>query len=1007
MSVIGLAPKNFDTVTLQVNPKRMFASSSVGVTGSIYVYAQRSDIEKDADYTVEDADNVYFGADNLTTILETLKAMGLLPDPIPDGTDISTLLENYLELVKIQGPASRKQQQVEIALSRPTPNFSSASLAKNNIRKILYEDYKHQYHNLNWAYTNYNSLNFFTSSLNAAHGLHESLSDPTNGTALIYPAFTSSVATGGVFAAPYRTISSGFNFEFWINPRYNDLDHTGHFKAGTILHMSSCYAVSLVTGSERDLENKPSRFKLLLQLSHSAEIAPSSVTLGAANNSGGTTRSFPNDLIFESSASLKHNHWHHISINWDTQTNRRMGSFVIDGNVDSKFFIPSKSLNVTTTFAVKRPSNNYRSDPDALFLGNFYEGPNNSVEGNQIADFFNSRVARGEGIIQATPATADPSNFGFRHDLRAEVHEIRIWNRGFRSQFGPSHSTLNRQSLSQVSAYIVKGKTNVSTRPRGFDENDFSTWATLLFYLPVLFVKESPYRYIPITPFYNAGTVPLKMKTGMPIQTTIDPFNAPLSLTNNILQINLQNFVRNFACEGLPNLRKGIYPRLYNLTASINQEGNWPTTEASPSGGTYYSDGFGTWISRPAGLAGPYALPYHTLLGMGDSSNLPATVERVAKANGLLMPNDNGYFRPDFNLLLTGSITRQLGLTNEQQHFLDYTTQYLKPLSGSMLDKYTTDAGYLDLSLINLGELMWQPPGNKMLQRYNMLLKQSGLPELSDAEKWANLSSLAGPTPFLTNLFPVGFISGLGYGPNPDDALIGFEKKGGIITSVGYELLDTSSNMVTFFIIPQLYYGDRVRKKSMTITGRVGLVKSTVNADFKNTLSVTLKDDGHGNIYRADCKTPHATWNNVGDIIYEEGLAVIKSPHLYTLGRNGAQFSEIIGFLPGDETPGEGGGGTQIAPGEQFRLEFEGERNVHVLEVMIPAPAHMFASSSNPTYESLLPSDHVSDENLNFTYITSLNFHDDNFNIIARTNLAQPVIKRDNDKLFFRVKIDF
>ena len=32
---------------------------------------------------------------------------------------------------------------------------------------------------------------------------------------------------------------------------------------------------------------------------------------------------------------------------------------------------------------------------------------------------------------------------------------------------------------------------------------------------------------------------------------------------------------------------------------------------------------------------------------------------------------------------------------------------------------------------------------------------------------------------------------------------------------------------------------------------------------------------------------------------------------------------------------------------------------------------------------------------------------DENMNVIARTNLAQPVTKRETDKFMFRVKVDF
>jgi len=42
-----------------------------------------------------------------------------------------------------------------------------------------------------------------------------------------------------------------------------------------------------------------------------------------------------------------------------------------------------------------------------------------------------------------------------------------------------------------------------------------------------------------------------------------------------------------------------------------------------------------------------------------------------------------------------------------------------------------------------------------------------------------------------------------------------------------------------------------------------------------------------------------------------------------------------------------------------------------------------------------------------FVYITGLNFHDENLNVIMKTKFAQPVIKRNGDKILFRIKFDF
>ena len=79
----------------------------------------------------------------------------------------------------------------------------------------------------------------------------------------------------------------------------------------------------------------------------------------------------------------------------------------------------------------------------------------------------------------------------------------------------------------------------------------------------------------------------------------------------------------------------------------------------------------------------------------------------------------------------------------------------------------------------------------------------------------------------------------------------------------------------------------------------------------------------------------------------------------------------------------------------------------HILEAMVPCPAGQINSSSNPQFAKLIPSDYASETSEEFVYITGINFHDENLNIIARTSLAQPIMKRDGDNMTFRIKVDF
>jgi hypothetical protein len=135
-----------------------------------------------------------------------------------------------------------------------------------------------------------------------------------------------------------------------------------------------------------------------------------------------------------------------------------------------------------------------------------------------------------------------------------------------------------------------------------------------------------------------------------------------------------------------------------------------------------------------------------------------------------------------------------------------------------------------------------------------------------------------------------------------------------------------------------------------------------------------------GNMYRADAATPHYKQSTVGNIFYDEGIVVIKNPHLYFFGK------------------------------EQYEVSFNGVQNLYTTKYEILAGSGLLNSSSNPTYiknvDSLKPSSSPID-NEPFIYISGLNFHDENMNVVAKARLAQPVIKREGDKLLFKIAFDF
>ena len=111
--------------------------------------------------------------------------------------------------------------------------------------------------------------------------------------------------------------------------------------------------MSLVTGSKKDENGIATGYRLLLQLSHSADIRPSEAVQGT----------YPKDLVFYSDDnSLEWNKWHRVVVRWGTDAiNEGTGSFNIDGIDKGIFVIPSGTI-MPKIFPTK-------DDPKVLCVG--------------------------------------------------------------------------------------------------------------------------------------------------------------------------------------------------------------------------------------------------------------------------------------------------------------------------------------------------------------------------------------------------------------------------------------------------------------------------------------------------------------------------------------------------------------------------------------------------------------------------------------------------------------
>lgn len=311
----------------------------------------------------------------------------------------------------------------------------------------------------------------------------------------------------------------------------------------------------------------------------------------------------------------------------------------------------------------------------------------------------------------------------------------------------------------------------------------------------------------------------------------------------------------------------------------------------------------------------------------------------VAKRNLTVLPCDDGNFEPDYSPIT-------LGFGSPSAYF----------------DKYLrTATSEIDYSYVNLDDLV-NP----------LSLKNGGAPPGTPEDY---VQELLGPNPEFPGLEP-----GSAAKKYVEEAAAKFATadkfdpgvQAGTPLTIYQRLLDPSSNQVTFFNFSNLYYGRRILPGSFVIRD------SGISGSY-GSVPITLRDDGIGNLYRGDSATPHDTQNSVGNIFYDEGIVVVKSPHLYFFGKG------------------------------QYEVSFRGVQHVHSTKYEILAPTGLLNSSSNPSYAmagGMKPSSSPVD-NETFVYISGLNFHDSNMNVVAKVKLAQPIIKREGDKLLFKVAFDW
>ena len=466
MSTFNIDRLRQDGRTLLLSTRKTYSSSSSGVTGSQTLGARYSRSLRDAGSYTQGIQYSDAGASialsDLVLAISSSRA---------DSTDVSAAANTYLANAR---RASTEDQRGTIVFSPKIYSFDPAAgddvlesqysvkrYARRMISGTLVPYYATENQGKYFAVGNYFTINFFTASC------------VRNDTAIAFPDF------GGV--GSYR-VTNGVTIDLHLNPRYTTDSVTSHFNAGTIAHLPGCYSLSLATGSSRGPDGKPDKFRLILALTHSADVNPSLVDMGVANGarSGNQSRIFvSNDNI------IARNTWNHISVSWSSLVDNGTGRFWVNGDDAGVFGFADASIGRS-------------NPPGALILGNHVSS---SADAGKL---FNQTVASNEGLYpNPLHASGDPA-ITLLNPLNAELHSLKIYSRAISPEERDSNATSDTSVLE----------------------------SGLIFYTPPYFMNESATRYLPVSLFEKK------------LKTTAHPVNVDLMFGCGGFDVNVENFVR-------------------------------------------------------------------------------------------------------------------------------------------------------------------------------------------------------------------------------------------------------------------------------------------------------------------------------------------------------------------------------------------------------------------------------------------------------------------------------
>jgi hypothetical protein len=853
-------------------------------------------------------------------------------------------------------------------LSQELNPFSNI-ITKKNIIKNLYKSNNNMTDSkfnqkFNYCFYNYNCLNFFNilpSNL-MSQNIKDYFINNSHKNILIY--------SNSLLDNPESSISSKniglsdqqMSINFWLNPKRTSLINQ-KYNPGCILHIPNIISIYLISDDTNiDSLNRPLSFKILCHLGEKANILPSS-------------NQITSEYTVISDNILNLNTWHNISViiskqdvilyidsinnltSWKKSNRNIELSSLNFENSNSIFTIGNRLSNQNQIWQ----KNNEEKLKNSFFNDDTYLENNLNI--NEINSVNDTRFVDDDLNINTRILNNNENNIDIQSQaLNAELSNIMIFNDDISFQDLFDYATGNKNlELSNVS---------------------------LSFWLPCIYLPELIRR---------KGYITLGMKDNISYRSCVNPYFSHKIYGH---ELSIENFLRDLAFFRSP-LIKGMNGKEYEDCLTSN----------------FYNNSNSTIINEKKLLINDFYKNHKTPTQIlnkimttdickVDTCFIDYQFDNLIYRNNFIFPCDNGKSKIDYNNIKKYNKIKNNLLSNSaiSHYYLNDNLNYVNLQNSLYLSdteySYNSPAeffnkDYIYNTLINNSNNLYvnKPLKNEYLSNvfidklsnyyiqkkvYDNLSGIKLLSQLNINNFWKDIKNSIDSQKYL-NINQVFKNIDEKYIPgNPElifssksinNKSVVYRKFFNSYYSIEGELGETYS---IIFDISNLFYSSKIHPKSIEIN----------DFDLNGTgsaLSMKIKDNGMGLLYRADCNGEHAKWAHIGHAFYSDGLCNVLHPGIANFGENNFSFS------------------------------LKGQHAMYVMELNIPVEKGDFNVSSNKTFiKGLKPSNNLSDlEEDQFVYISGVNLHDENLNIIAKANFAQPIVKRLNDRYNIKLKIDF